>query len=701
VPPPPSLTLDSPLSAVRGVGPARARALAAAGLSTVEDLLFRLPHRYEDRTAFASTAAAVAGGAATFRGKLRLKVSRPRRRLTLVRGLLVDETGALSVAWFNRPYLASQVVAEEDYLVSGTVRQGRSGPELLNPTCERATAASLYGGRIVPVYPSAGGVGPAILRRVIDALLAALDLERAIADPLPAELLSRRGLPSLGRALLALHAPDGGEETTVGQLSSLRSPAHQRLLYGELLELCLEVAAARAAVEGVARAHTYRFGEPLRRQLRSLLPFPLTGAQRRSLGEIATDLAGPHPMLRLLQGDVGSGKTLVAALALATAAESGLQGVLMVPTEILAEQHFQSLERLYGGRYRLALVTARTAKDPTLVRALAQGHVQIAVGTHALFAERIAFRQLGLAVIDEQHRFGVLQRALLSAKGDRPDLLVMTATPIPRTLARAAWGDLPVSTLDELPPGRAPVTTEVVPARQRGRVYRELLAELEADPRARAFVVFPRIGDGEGAEEETSIVELGERVRRFLAGIPAEILHGRLPAAEAAEAMRRFASGEARVLLATTAIEVGVDVPEATWMVIEGAERFGLAQLHQLRGRIGRGGRAGRCAALHGPLTAAGESRLSVFAATSDGFRIAEADLEIRGPGDLPGLRQAGLPGLEIADLSQPLDREWLEKALEDARELFPRLAEPALAPLRERLERVLARRERADAAVD
>ena len=354
----PALTLDTPLVAVRGVGPARARALAAAGLLTVEDLLLHLPHRYEDRTAFASTAEAAEGIAATFRGQLHdLKVSRPRRRLTLVRGTLVDQAGTLPVAWFNRPYLVSQVAAGEEYLLSGTVRQGRAGLELLNPTCERAATAALYGGRIVPVYPAAGGVGPAVLRRVAEAVRAALDLA-AVPDPLPAALRGRRGLPALGRALLDLHAPDGEEGATAALLNARRSPAHLRLLYGELLELGLEVAAARAAVEGVARAHAYRFDDDLRGALRSLLPFPLTGAQRRALREIAADLAGPHPMLRLLQGDVGSGKTVVAALALATAAESGLQGALMVPTEILAEQHFRSLERLYGGRYRLALVTA-------------------------------------------------------------------------------------------------------------------------------------------------------------------------------------------------------------------------------------------------------------------------------------------------------------------------------------------------------
>jgi ATP-dependent DNA helicase RecG len=354
----------------------------------------------------------------------------------------------------------------------------------------------------------------------------------------------------------------------------------------------------------------------------------------------------------------------------------------MAPTEILAEQHFAGLQRLLGKRYRIVLLSGSAGKSATDRRLLERGEAQLAVGTHALIQEGVAFRRLGLAVIDEQHRFGVLQRQLLQRKGDHPDVLVMTATPIPRSLALTAYGDLESSVLDELPPGRTPIATEVVPVGQRKGVYDGLRTALREG--AQAYIVFPLI-DASEAVEAASVEALGEKVRGFLREFPSAILHGRLKAAEREEIMRDFAAGALRVLVATTVIEVGVDVPSATWMVIESAERFGLAQLHQLRGRVGRGAGASRCVALHGKLSEEGRRRLSVFAETTDGFRIAEADLQIRGPGDLLGTRQAGLPELRVADLVA--DREWLERARGDAREIVPRLGEPALRALRERVE--------------
>jgi ATP-dependent DNA helicase RecG len=354
----------------------------------------------------------------------------------------------------------------------------------------------------------------------------------------------------------------------------------------------------------------------------------------------------------------------------------------MAPTELLAEQHYAGLSRLLGSRYRIALLTGGAKELAKRRAALASGEVQLAVGTHALLMEGTAFRELGLAVVDEQHRFGVEQRQILTLKGDRPDLLLMTATPIPRSLTLAAYGDLSVSVLDELPPGRTPITTEVVPAGKRAEVYRRLRVALAAGERA--YVVFPLI---EGSEEVAAeaVSELGERVRTYLAEFPSAVLHGRIPAEERERVMRAFACGEVRVLLATTVIEVGIDVPEATWMVIESAERFGLAQLHQLRGRVGRGPGASRCIALASRPSEEGRRRLEVFAGTADGFRIAEADLAIRGPGDLLGTRQAGLPSFRVADIRR--DLVWLERARDDARELLSRLAEPAVAALLKRGE--------------
>jgi len=617
---------------------------------------------------------AAPGGSYTFRGRLTSvrRIRTRRRGFSLVRGILSDGTGSIPVVWFNRPYLASQSLEGEEWLLHGEVR---NGPELLNPSCERPEQA-IHGARIAPVYPAAGGIGPALLRRILDTILEEVDVPGQVPETLPADLLARRGLPPLGEALQSLHAPDDGLE----ELNRRRSPAHQRLIYQELLELQLGLALLRERERDEKRTRQYHVDDRLRDVARSMLPFPLTRAQKRALKEIVADLQGPRPMLRLLQGDVGSGKTIVAALALVVALENGYQGAFMAPTQLVAEQHFASLERLLGHRYRLGLFTG-TKRDASLREALARGEVRLAVGTHALIQEGIGFRDLGLAVVDEQHRFGVLQRGRLRAKGSiegkAPDLLVMTATPIPRSLALAAWGELDVSTIDELPPGRTPISTEVLPVKKRREVYKRLREELKGG--GRAYVVFPVIEGSDAA----SVEEMGERVREFLSDIPSAVLHGRIPAAERERTMAAFAAGEVRVLIATTVIEVGVDVPEATWMIVESAERFGLAQLHQLRGRVGRGTRPSRCIALHGRLTEAGERRLQAFEETTDGFRIAEDDLAIRGPGELLGLRQAGLPGFRVARL--PDDLEWLEKARDDARELLSRLGE--LEPLRHRVE--------------
>jgi ATP-dependent DNA helicase RecG len=649
--------------------------LTEAGYATALDLLYHLPVRYEDRREVTPIAVAISAGegAYTLAGRLsELRLLRTRR-LRVVRGLLTDASGSLPVVWFNRPYLATQTDPAADYLLHGPLSLGKAGPELKNPSCERVGEA-LHGGRLTPVYPAIRGLGAPVFRRLLAALLEQVNLAE-IPDPLPAALLTRHGLPSLGAALAALHAPGEGEDLAL--LNGRRSPAHLRLIYGEFLELQLELALLRERAVRIARGHSYRI-DAARRAAREILPFRLTGAQKRALREIAADLESPWPMLRLLQGDVGSGKTIVAVLALVIALESGLQGAFMAPTELLAEQHYANLERLLGSRYRVALLTGGAPDLAAQRRALAAGEVQLAVGTHALIQEGTAFKRLGLAVVDEQHRFGVGQRQGLQQKGDRPDLLVMTATPIPRSLTLAAYGDLEVSVLDELPPGRTPIATEVVSAGRRAEVYRRLRVALaEGD---RAYIVFPLI-EGSDQVAAEAVSELGAQVRSYLAEFPSAVLHGKVPAAERERVMRAFASGEVRVLLATTVIEVGIDVPEATWMVIESAERFGLAQLHQLRGRVGRGERPSRCIALAHQPSREGRRRLEVFASICDGFRIAEADLEIRGPGDLLGTRQAGLPAFRIADVRQ--DLEWLERARDDAREILPRLrSDPGLAAL-------------------
>ncbi len=691
------LSPESPLTALPGVGPARCGALERAGFHRVADLLFHLPFRYEDRTTVAPLAGATAGATATFRGRLGgLRPIRVRRRgMTLVRGVVSDPSGELPVVWFNRPYLARQLEEGAEVLLHGMVRARRGGGlELVNPSCERAAAAAVHAGRVVPVYGGAGELGPAFLRRLMARVLAAVDPAAQVDDPLPPDVRARHGLPALGAALAGLHDPERGDgPPDVERLNRRRTPAHQRLIYGELLELQLALARRRERETAVAKPFRVRVDDRVRDVVRGLLPFRLTGAQRRVLAEIVADLQRPTPMLRLLQGDVGSGKTVVAALSLVVAMENGRQGAFMAPTELLAEQHHAGLVGLLGDRYRVGLLTASAPDREDQRRRLAAGELDLAVGTHALIQEGVELPRLGLAVIDEQHRFGVAQRRLLQRKGERPDVLVMTATPIPRSLALTAYGDLDLSVLDELPPGRRPVATEVLPARRRAAVYRALREELAAGD-GRAYVVLPLI-EASDAVAAASLAEQGAEVRRLLAPLPSAVLHGRLSASERGAVVADFAAGRVRVLVATTVVEVGVDVPEATVMVVESGERFGLAQLHQLRGRVGRSRRPSRCVVLHGRLSEEGRRRLEVLARTTDGFEIAEADLAIRGPGDLLGTRQSGLPPLRVADLAA--DAGWLARAREDARELVGRLDEPGFAALRARVEPRL--RERATGA--
>ncbi len=671
-----ALGAGAPLSELRGIGPQRARALAAAGLETVEDLLFHLPFRYEDRRRLTSVAALAGEGSYLVGGRLtRVQRVRVRRRgLSLVRALLVDGSGELPVVWFNRPYLPAQLLPETDYLLYGELRRQGDGWQLVNPSCEPAGRA-LHAARLVPVYGAAGGHGPAFLRRLLDQILDRIDLEGELPERLPPELLERHGLEPLPAALRGLHRP--ADDADPARLAARRTPAHLRLIYGELLEHQIRLALARREVRRRPKRHCYDARLEVGELARELLPFEPTAAQLRVAGEVAADLRDRGPMLRLVQGDVGCGKTAIAAVALALAAESGLQAALMAPTELLAAQHHRTLEGWLGGRYRLALLTASTPAAGRLRRRLAAGDVRIVVGTHALIQEAVEFRELALVVVDEQHRFGVVQRQLLEAKGERPDLLVMTATPIPRSLALTAYGDLDLSLVDELPPGRQPVDTRLVPARARPRLYARLGERLAAGDQA--YVVYPLIEESDRLEA-ASIEAAGEAVRRALPEVPSAVVHGRMPAAEREQAMAGFAAGRLRVLVATTVVEVGVDVPRATVMIIESAERYGLSQLHQLRGRVGRGERAGVCVAVHGRLTAEAKRRLEVFAGCNDGFQIAEEDLAIRGPGELLGTRQAGGPGYRIADLAA--DRRWLECARRDARELIARRGWPAAAAL-------------------
>jgi ATP-dependent DNA helicase RecG len=652
---------------------------------TVGDLLRLLPHRYEDRRALTPIAALAPGVPASFAARV---VScgpavTPRRRLRVFRAVFADDSGTVAGLWFRfrAAHLQSVLRPGARLLVHGSVTGALGQRELLHPELEPLGAA---GERTLPpvrpVYPVTEGLPQAtlraLLRRALDAVLPALQ------DPLAPALRARHGLPGLAESLAALHDPAAGEDLP----QTGGSPWHRRLIFDELfgLQLRLALQRRRGAVER-PRPPAPEAPAQLLERLRRRLPFPFTGAQERVCREILADLAGPRPMQRLLQGDVGSGKTVVAAVAIQAAVGRGGQAALLVPTELLAEQHFLTLGRLAGALgIETALLTSSVPRQThgRVLAGLAEGRVALVIGTHALLQSRVRFSRLTLAVVDEQHRFGVRQRLGLREKGDAPDLLVMTATPIPRSLALTLYGDLDLSTIDELPPGRRAVSTRVVGEAGRRAALELLRAELAQG--RRAYVVCPLVAE-EGAEDPAAAVRTAARLQAHFPDVAVGLVHGRMPLEERARAMERFRSGAAPLLVATTVVEVGLDVPEATVMLIERAERFGLSQLHQLRGRVGRGSLAAHCLLLTGPRpTPEAAARLAVLERTADGFEIAEADLALRGPGLLAGTRQAGLAGLRLADLVR--DRGLLAGAREEARRIAaadPLLERPEHLPLR------------------
>jgi ATP-dependent DNA helicase RecG len=678
----PADALGAPITAVKGVGERLAEVLARLGLRTVGDLLRHYPRRYEDRARFARIADVADGETVTLAGKVTAVENRPTKtRLVLTKVTLDDGSGVATLTWFNQwrmkqvweKLLGKRVVAY------GAVKRGFASVEIAQPEWEALDegADSLAVGRIVPIYPATEGVSQGRLRKIVHA---AVDGFAARApEPLPTDLIAARRLPGAGDALRAVHFPP--------DFAALER-ARTRLVFEELLTMQLVLAARkRAAREGQGIVFADTAGPVA--ELQGALPFPLTGAQRRVIDEITADMASPHPMHRLLQGDVGSGKTAVAMAAMLVAVRNGHQAALMAPTEILAEQHLRSVRGLLedlGVRVDL-LTGSRPAREKDAVRArVRSGETGVVVGTHALIQEGVEFARLGLAIVDEQHRFGVLQRAALTEKGAAgraPDVLVMTATPIPRTLTLTVYGDLDVSVLDELPPGRKPVRTHWKRSKDKTSVYegvRKLLAEGR-----QAYVVCPLVEESEKLQARAATELASHLAQHVFPEFGVGLLHGQLSGEEKDEVMRRFRQGDVHLLVATTVIEVGVDVSNAAVMVIEDADRFGLAQLHQLRGRVGRGAHASFCVLIADPKTPEGEERMRVVAAEADGFRIAEADLRLRGPGEFYGVRQSGLPALRIADVVR--DVEVLKEARAAAFDLLrrdPRLSRPEHRALRE-----------------
>ena len=677
----------TPLRFLRGVGPRRAEQLAEAGLATVDDLLFLLPRRYEDRREVLSPADVPGPGSHTVRGRLHeLRLIRTRRRnFAIVRARVTDERGFLAVTWFNQPYLLQRFGEGEEVVLHGKVRMSEGALlELVNPSAERAGEPRVTG-RVVPVYPSAGGLGSAAVARLMDQALPVLDSDPP-PERLPDELLRRYSLPPLARALVDLHRPSG--EVSLELLGRGESAAHQRLVYEELLELQLELALLRAREVRAEKRHRYRIDDRARAVAREVLPFRLTAAQKRAVREIVEDLRSPHPMLRLLQGDVGSGKTIVAALAACQAIEAGWQAAFMAPTEILAEQHYLKLRAwLEPLGVKVAWLSGslkKAAKKAMLAQAASSA--QLIVGTHALIQEGVDFARLGLAIVDEQHRFGVAQRLELRRKGGNPHQLMMSATPIPRTLAMSYYADLDVSVLDELPPGRQPITTKLVSDARRDEVIARVRGAVASG--RQAYWVCPLIEESETLQLQTAI-DTHAALCAELDELRIGLVHGRLKSDEKAAAMAAFAAGEIDVLVATTVIEVGVDVPNASLMVIEHAERFGLSQLHQLRGRVGRGVHDSVCVLLFArPLSETARARLKIIFENTDGFEIARQDLQLRGPGEFVGSRQSGVPLLRYADLE--LDADLVELARAMAEQLLR--DDPACA--RRHLARWLGSRE-------
>ena len=684
----PALTTE--VSYLKGVGPQRAALLNERGIRTLEDLLACLPFRYEDRIRFSNIREIEPDKTYTVRAKVATggAVRYARGGNAIYHLLVQDATGSLHCKFFHGGYLESRLKPGQELVLHGKAEIDRLRPariEMVNPQIEllgKDGADSTEVGRIVPIYEAIGTFGSRAIRRVIYQALGGLD--EKLFDPLPQEMLSRLGFPSRREAILYAHFPPSTED--VEALNSFRSPAHQRLIFEEFFFYQLSLALGRRATrseKGIAfRVREDRFREALKR----ILPFKPTGAQKRVLAEIAADMEKPAPMNRLLQGDVGSGKTIVAFEAAVIAIENGFQCALMAPTEILAVQHYLAARRILGpGGYRVELLISglKPGEKKAARERIRSGEAQMVIGTHALIEEEVAFARLGFVAIDEQHRFGVLQRKRLmdkaAARGTPPDVLVMTATPIPRTLSLTLYGDLDVSILDELPPGRTPIVTRRTSEPHLRGVWDFLRREVQRG--RQAYIVYPVIEESK-MELKAAMIEYERLSREEFPHLKLGLLHGRLPSEEKEEIMQRFRRGEIQALVATTVIEVGVDVPNATVMVIEHAERFGLAQLHQLRGRIGRGAEKSHCILVASePLTEEARQRLDALAGTTDGFQLAELDLKLRGPGEFFGTRQHGVRGFAIAN---PLrDAELLGLA---RREAFALVETPEQLPALRRL---------------
>lgn len=674
-------TLNSSAQYVKGVGPKRIKILNKLGISTIHDLLYYLPRRYEDRSHFKPISQVKVNEFETIRGKvLTLGIRRTRKKISIFELAVGDKSGIIYGTWFNQPFMKDKFKIGDEVILSGKV-EWYAHLQMNSPEYEVLSSGdedTIHTGRVVPIYPLTQDLSQRSMRQIMKNCLDTYLSN--VKDMLPDSILRRHKLVNLKEALFSIHFPQDMRHL---------EPARRRLVFDEFFLLQLGIGLHRLKIKTAHPGISHRIDGKLLSEFEKSLPFKLTPAQKRVIEQIKKDMAGNKPMNRLLQGDVGSGKTIVSIFSLLTTIQNGFQAAVMVPTEILAEQHYLTLSQLLVplGLNVVLLISglSKKMKEKTLTE-ISSGQADVIVGTHALIQEGVEFKKLGLVVIDEQHKFGVLQRANIRNKGINPDVLVMTATPIPRTLALTVYGDLDVSVIDQMPPGRGVVKTYWVGENKRPDVYRFI--EKQVSRGRQAFIVYPLIEESEKLQVKAAVKMLEEFQNKIFPHLKVGLLHGRMSAQEKEKTMKAFRDGDYDILVSTTVIEVGIDIPNATVMLIENAERFGLSQLHQLRGRIGRGEHESYCILMSDAVTEESKKRLTAMTKTSDGFKIAEYDLSLRGPGEFFGTRQHGLPELKIGNLAT--DLKLLETARQEAFALIkqdPKLIKPEHQLIKENLK--------------